>query len=144
MVKNDNKTQQTSQSPEDFIASVGHSGRRHDARRLLDIFSDATGLAPRMWGPSIIGYGRYHYKYESGRQGDFMLTGFSPRQSNLSLYIIPGYENLQDKLDRLGKHKTGKSCLYINRLADIDEAVLREIIEYDIQYMRARYETWEE
>jgi hypothetical protein len=73
-----------------------------------------------------------------------MLTGFSPRQSNLSLYIIPGYENLQDKLDRLGKHKTGKSCLYINRLADIDEAVLREIIEYDIQYMRARYETWEE
>ena len=144
MARAENKTKQTKVSPEEFVASVENDRRREDAERLLKIFSETTNLAPRMWGPSLIGYGKYHYKYESGREGDFLMTGFSPRKSSLVVYIMPGYLDLDDKLARLGKHKLGKSCLYINKLADIDEAVLREIIDYGVQYMRANYETWDE
>ena len=144
MATSDNKTKQTPQSPDAFVESVDNEVRRQDARRLLEVFSDTTRLAPRMWGPSIIGYGRYRYKYESGREGEFMMTGFSPRKSNLSIYILPGYLDLGEKLSRLGRHKTGKSCLYINTLADVDEAVLAEIIDYGVQYMRGKYETWAE
>ena len=100
-------------------------------------------MVPKMWGPSIIGYGRYQYKYESGREGEFMLTGFSPRRANLAIYVMPGYSAMSDKLDRLGKHKIGKSCLYINKLADVDESVLAEIIHDGLQYMRAKYATWD-
>ncbi|GGB58531.1 DUF1801 domain-containing protein [Henriciella pelagia] len=144
MAKSDNKTKQTEQSPEAFIASIDHKTRRADAERLLEIFSEVTNLEPRMWGPSIIGFGRYHYKYESGREGDFLMTGFSPRKANLVIYILPGYLDLSDKLERLGKHKLGKSCLYINKLADVDEGVLREVIDFGVQYMRAKYETWDD
>lgn len=139
-----NKMQQTNVSPEAFLDAVQSPVRRQDAQRLLAIFGEETGLAPKMWGPSIIGYGRYHYKYESGREGDFMMTGFSPRKANLVLYILPGYSDLGDKLDRLGKYKIGKSCLYINKLSDVDEDVLRELIRYGVQYMRAKYKTWDE
>ncbi|WP_084399953.1 DUF1801 domain-containing protein [Henriciella aquimarina] len=144
MTKADNKTKPARQSPEDFIASVENETRRQDAYRLLALFFEATGLAPKMWGPSIIGYGRYHYKYESGREGDFMLTGFSPRKANLALYVLSGSPAEKEQLARLGKHKTGKACLYINKLADIHEDVLAEMIRDDVQYMRAKYETWEE
>ncbi len=112
----------------DFIASVGHSTRRADAERLNALFQDLTGWAPCMWGPSIIGYGQYHYVYDSGREGDFLATGFSPRKSNLSIYVMPGYQDYAEILGRLGKHKLGKSCLYVNKLADIDLAVLAELI----------------
>lgn len=123
-----NKTQITDQSPAGFIAALEHERRRQDAEVLLNFFTEVTGFSPRMWGPSIIGYGRYHYTYKSGREGDFLATGFSPRKSSLSLYIMPGYQDYSAILARLGKHKTGKSCLYINKLADIDMDILAELI----------------
>ena len=97
-------------------------------RFCCDFFNEITGFAPRMWGPSIVGYGRYHYTYASGREGDSLATGFSPRKSALSLYIMPGYQDYGEILGRLGKHKTGKSCLYINKLADVDMDVLAELV----------------
>lgn len=144
MAKSANKTKPTEQSPEAFIGGLENETRRTDALRLLELFRETTNLQAKMWGPSIIGFGRYHYKYDSGREGDFMLTGFSPRKANLVVYILPGYRDMSEPLSRLGKHKLGKSCLYINKLADIDEAVLREIIREGVQYMRAKYETWDE
>jgi Domain of unknown function (DU1801) len=141
-----NKTQQNAASPEDFVASVENEARRTDAQKLLEWFEQVTGLRPRMWGPSIIGYGRYHYEYDSGRQGEFMLTGFSPRKSAISIYVMPGYRSdaMQDNLVRLGRHKLGKSCLYINKLDDVDLTVLRAIVEDGLAYMRDNYQTWDE
>ena len=144
MAKSENKTKQTSVAPEDFIATVEHPRRREDGQALLAFFNEVTGLKPRMWGDSIVGYGRYHYKYDSGREGDFMLTGFSPRKSALSLYVMSGFEKRADKLRRLGKHKVGRSCLYVNKLSDIDMDVLKEIIQDDLAHMRDKYETWDE
>ena len=141
----ENKTKPTTVDPRDFVAAVEHHTRRADAERLLDIFHDVTGLEPRMWGPTLIGYGRYHHKYDSGREGDMLMTGFSPRKANLVMYIMPGYsgEAMQEKLSRLGKHKLGKSCLYINKLADVDEGVLREIIADGVADVREKYETFD-
>ena len=144
MAKAKNKTIQTDASVEDFIAAVENDTRRKDAEALLKLFGRVTGMKPKMWGPSLIGYGRYHYKYESGREGDMMMAGFSPRKQNMTLYVMPGFADIGDKLERLGKHKLGKSCLYISKLADIDMSVLEEIIEYDLAYMRENYETWPE
>ncbi|QIE45575.1 DUF1801 domain-containing protein [Pseudohalocynthiibacter aestuariivivens] len=123
-----NKTQPTALSPEDFLDGVTPEVRRSDGKRLLSFFSDVTGYVPRMWGESIIGYGRYHYVYDSGREGDFLATGFSPRKASLSIYIMPGYRDYTDILNRLGKHKRGKSCLYVTRLSQIDLNVLAELI----------------
>lgn len=146
MAKSENKTKATKVDPADFIAAVEPEKKREDAKTLLDFFNRVTGLKPIMWGPSIIGYGRYHYKYETGREGEFMITGFSPRKANLTVYIMPGYRygEMPDKLARLGKHKLGKSCLYINKLADVDMDVLEEIVVDGIDYMREKYETWDE
>ena len=123
-----NKTQPTDVRVADFLEQVEPGRKRDEARRLDAIFRETTGFAPVMWGPSMIGYGRYHYVYASGRKGDFLATGFSPRKSAHSIYILPGYADFGDILGRLGKHKTGKSCLYVTKLADIDEDVLRELI----------------
>ncbi len=142
MAKAENKTKATSVSPESFIETVEHDVRRADAKVLLDLFADVTQLVPRMWGPSIIGYGRYHYKYESGREGEFMMTGFSPRKANQVIYIMPGYTDHSAVLDRIGKYKIGKSCLYINKLADIDLDVLRELITAGVEDMKSRYPDW--
>lgn len=136
-----NKTVQTDSSPESFIASIENATRRKDAEFLLTWFKEVTGLEPKLWGPTIIGYGRYHYKYDSGREGDSLITGFSPRKSALSIYIMPGYNDFGDKLNRLGKHKIGKSCLYINKLADIDIGVLQEIVEEGVAHMKEHYKT---
>lgn len=143
MAKSGNKTQPTDASPRAFVEAIEHPVRRQDGLTLLSLFSRVTGLEPVMWGPSIIGYGRYHYKYDSGREGDFMLTGFSPRKAALSLYVMSGFANRSDQLERLGKHKTGRGCLYVNKLADIDMKVLEEMIRDDIAYMRANYQTWD-
>ena len=142
MAKAENKTKATRVSPESFIQTVEHDVRRADAKVLLDLFADVTQLVPRMWGPSIIGYGRYHYKYESGREGEFMMTGFSPRKANQVIYIMPGYTDHSAILDRIGKYKIGKSCLYINKLADIDLDVLRELITAGFEDMKSRYPDW--
>lgn len=144
MTKATLKTSQNEESPTAFIASVKNPQRRADAEVLLTLFNRVTGLKPRMWGDSIIGYGRYHYRYDSGREGEFFITGFSPRKANLSIYIMPGYQDLSAMLGRLGKHKEGKACLYINKLADVDLRVIEELIEFDLSYMRDHYETWDE
>ena len=123
-----NKTQVTAQDPHEFLSTVEPVRRRQDAKTLLGFFTEVTGFQPRMWGPSIIGYGRYHYVYASGRSGDFLATGFSPRKARLSLYIMPGYQDYADILERLGKHKLGKSCLYLNNLDDVDMNVLAELV----------------
>ena len=123
-----NKTAPTEIDPADFVAAVEHDVRRADAEVLLELMERVTGCPPKMWGPSIIGYDQYHYVYESGREGDFLKVGFSPRKANMVLYLLPGYDAAGEMLDRLGKHKIGKSCLYVNKLADIDLAVLEELI----------------
>lgn len=124
----ENKTQATGLDPAAFLATVAPERRRQDGERLLGFFQEVTGFKPVMWGPSIIGYGRYHYVYDSGREGDFLATGFSPRKAALSIYIMPGYQDYSEILNRLGKHKLGKSCLYVNRLEDIDMDVLAELV----------------
>lgn len=143
MAKSENKTKPTKVSPQAFLKAVEHPQRRADGQALLKFFNQVTGLKPKMWGPSIIGYGRYHYKYDSGREGDFLITGFSPRKSALTIYVMPGYRDMSDKLARLGKHKIGKSCLYINKLDNIDMDVLEEIVLDGLQYMRTNYQTWD-
>lgn len=144
MAKADNKTTPTVVSPEDFIATVEHDGRREDALRLLPFFERVTGWKAKMWGPSLIGFGRYHYKYESGREGDMLVTGFSPRKANMVFYIMPGYQDLSEMLDRLGKYKIGKSCLYVGRLDTIDMDVLEEIVRFGVDYMKKNYDVWPE
>ena len=144
MVRSKNKTQPTAQSVDAFLATVEPAHRREDGLILLETFSRVTDMKPQMWGPSIIGFGRYHFKYDSGREGEHLITGFSPRKTALTLYIMPGYRDLSPMLERLGKHKIGKSCLYINKLDDIDMSVVEEIICYGLDYMKATYQTWDE
>jgi hypothetical protein len=139
-----NKTQPTDIDPAEYIASVEHPVRRSDAEALLDMMTRVTGYPAKMRGPSIIGFGRYRYRYDSGREGDFLLTGFSPRKANLVVYILPGYDDISEQLGRLGKHRTGKSCLYINKLADVDLEVLEEIVTDAVERMRDDYETFDE
>ena len=135
MAKAANKTTYTDVDPLDFIASVEHPGRKADALRLLDIMKDVTGDEPRMWGPSIIGFGTYHYKYESGREGDAPLAGFSPRKAQMVVYLLGGYEErFPEELAKIGKYKPGNACFYFSKLDDIDEDILRYLIResYDI------------
>lgn len=135
----ENRTQPGDADVSAFLASVEHPVRRADALTLDTMFREVTGWAPHMWGPSMVGYGSYHYVYESGREGDFLATGFSPRKANLSIYILPGYQDFDAELARLGKHKRGKSCLYINKLDDVDMAVLREMVARGLDLLGARY-----
>ncbi len=146
MAKANNKTQATKVAAADFIKTVEPEKKREDAAILLDFFNRVTGMKPVMWGSAIIGYGRYHYKYDSGREGDAMQTGFSPRKAKMVVYIMPGYRygDMEEKLSRLGKHKLGKSCLYINKLSDIDLSVLEEMVLDGLDYMQKTYETWDE
>lgn len=125
------------------MASIENRQRREDGLVLLDFFKDITGMPAKMWGPSIVGFGRYHYKYESGREGEFLMTGFSPRQRALSVYVMPGYQDMSTELLRLGKHRIGKSCLYINKLSDVDMDVLEDIVRQGVDYMKANYRIWE-
>ena len=125
---------------EDFINRVEDDVKRQDSLALLKLFWKVTGEKPKMWGSSIIGFGSYHYKSEKSRQeGDWMLTGFSPRKQNLTLYVMPGFGQHQDLLKDLGKHKTGVGCLYINKLADVDLAVLEKLIKKSFAAMKAEH-----
>lgn len=144
MTKANNKTQPTAVSPEEFLATIEHLRRRADGLTLLEFFKKATNLPPKMWGPNIVGFGRYYYKYASGREGHHLITGFSPRKSALSIYIMPGYRDLSSELARLGKHRMSVSCLYINKLSDVDMDVLEGIVCNGVDYMRSNYKTWDE
>lgn len=139
MSKTENKTKATAESVEAFIDAIEHPRKREEARTLDALFRKVTGFNPVMWGPSIIGYGQYHYKYKTGREGDFLATGFSPRKANFSLYIMPGYADFGDILERLGKHKHGKSCLYINKLADVDLSVVEELVQAGLKDLEGYY-----
>ncbi|WP_181347979.1 DUF1801 domain-containing protein [Thalassobacillus sp. CUG 92003] len=122
-----------------FIEDVDSMRKREDAYELLDIFSETTGFQAKMWGPSIIGFGSYHYKYNSGHEGDAPLVGFSPRKAKISLYFAPGDPQREELLKELGKHKTGKACVYINKIADIDTDVLRALIKQSVAYLQETY-----
>ncbi len=129
----DMKTKPTDVKVEDFLNSVERPTRKQDGFELLRIMKEITNEKAVMWGPSIVGFGSYHYKYATGREGDMPLVGFSPRKQRLSVYIMPAFEEYKDLLGKLGKHKTGKACLYINKLADVDISILKEIITKSVE-----------
>lgn len=131
----ENKTQPTSRNIEDYLAGVEEK-RREECRTLIALMTDITGEEPCIWGDSIVGFGTYHYKYATGREGDFLISGFSPRKRNLSIYIMAGFDHFQDLMQKLGKYKTGVSCLYVTKLDDIDLAVLRELVAKSVAWVK--------
>lgn len=134
----ENKTQPSDASVDAFIAAASPD-KKTDSERLIAILHDITGEKPVLWGPGIIGFGRYHYEYDSGHEGDSALIGFSPRKRELVIYIMPGFDSFQALLAKLGKHKAGKSCLYIKRLSDIDLKVLTELMAESVKLIRSRH-----
>ena len=137
----ENKTKPTKASTVAFINGIEDRQKRADCKRVAAMMREATGARAKMWGANIVGFGRYHYKYASGREGDYMLTGFSPRKQALTVYIMPGFSHFSALMSKLGSYKTGKSCLYIKRLSDVDESVLQRLITESVKYMRRKYET---
>ena len=135
------KTRPTRKSVTRFLESVEHDTRREDARELLKLFKRVTGKRPVMWCDSIVGFGSYHYRQKSGQEADWPLTGFSPRKQSLSVYIMPGFATYGKMLARLGKHKTARSCLYINKLADIDTTILEQLITASVKDMQRQHTT---
>ena len=135
----ENKTKPTQLKVSDFIAGIEDKVKRDDCRELMKLMAKITGNRAKMWGTAIVGYGKYHYKYESGREGDFFLTGFSPRKQALSIYIVSGFSINPELMEKLGKYKTGKSCLYVKKLDDVDHSVLAQLIEESVAYMREKY-----
>jgi hypothetical protein len=134
-----NKTAETDADVDAFIAAVPDAQQGEDARVLVEMLGRLSGYRPRMWGPTMIGFGSYRYRYDSGREGDAMRIGFSPRKGQTVLYMLDGYEHQGDQLARLGKHKTGKSCLYVKRLSDVDRGVLEEMATASLAYMDRKY-----
>lgn len=134
------KTKPTGASVAAFLRSVDDDQRRRDAREVVTMMKEITGKRPKLWGTSIVGFGTYHYKYKSGREGDWPVTGFSPRKQNLAIYIMPGFSRYAALMKKLGKYKTGKSCLYLKRLDDVDGKVLRQLITRSVADMKKLYE----
>jgi hypothetical protein len=135
-----NKTVETGASVRDFIDAVENEQKRRDSRELVTLMEAISGSRAAMWGSSMVGFGRYHYRYASGREGEFFLTGFSPRKTALTVYVMPGLDRYAGQLERLGPHKTGKSCLYLKSLDAVDREVLEEIITDSVEYMRKTYD----
>lgn len=133
------KTKQTEVAVEQFLDAVPDAQRREDAKKVCATMARLSGHPPKMWGPTIVGFGRYRYTYDSGHSGEMARIGFSPRKSELVLYLSGDYSRHQALMDRLGKHRTGKSCLYIKKLADVDEAVLEELIKESLAWMDEKY-----
>ena len=134
-----NKTKATDVSVTEFIQNVDNEIKRNDSFQLVEIFKSISGFEPKMWGPTIIGFGSYHYKYESGHEGDAPKAGFSPRKDAIVLYISHEIENREKLLEKLGKHKIGKVCVYVKKLADIDLTILKELIKASIKDISSRY-----
>ena len=131
------KTKPTKASVKDFLNQIPDEERRKDCFAVAKMMEEITGCKPTMWGPSIVGFGTYHYKYASGREGDWPISAFSPRKKDLTLYIMPGFDNYPDLMEKLGKHSTGKSCLYIKRLSDVHLPTLKKLIKQSIKLSKA-------
>ena len=135
------KTKPNKLSVEKFLNSIKDEKKKADSFKVLELMKKITKEEPVMWGPSIVGFGKYHYKYASGREGEFFVTGFSPRKQNLTLYIMSGFKKYDGLMKKLGKYKTGSSCLYINKLEDVDLKVLKSLITESVKYMKNK--KWE-
>lgn len=135
----DLKTVRNAASVHDFLASVENGKRREDSFAVLELMRELTGEEPAMWGDSLVGFGAYHYKGASGREGDWPISAFSPRKQNLTIYVMAGFGRYPDLMAKLGKYRTGSSCLYLNRLSDADPVVLRELIVRSVDHMRNTY-----
>ena len=135
----DMKTIENDRDVNAFIEHIDHEQRKLDSLTLLPIMQELTGEEPRMWGDTIVGFGKYRYEYKSGRKGEFFKLGFSPRKNKMTVYIMPGFAQYESLLETLGKHKTGRSCLYINKLADINIEVLKTLITESYTYMNEKY-----
>jgi Arylsulfatase A and related enzymes len=134
-----NKTVETTASVVDFLDTLADDAKRKDSLRLAEIIKAETGFEPRMWGTSIIGFGSYHYHYDSGREGDAPLVGFSPRKNEFALYLAQDFEEREELLRQFGKHKTGKACIYVKKLADINEGILKRMIAASVNSTRKKY-----
>lgn len=139
MAKSEAKTKPSAISVESFVGAVADPAQRDDARKIVAMMERLSGHEATMWGPSIIGFGSYHYRYDSGREGDMCRIGFSPRKGQTVLYLIDGFEGHSELMAKLGKHKTGKSCLYIKRLSDVDESVLEQLCVESLKWMAQKY-----
>jgi hypothetical protein len=133
------KTKENNENVEKFLNTVEDISKRKDCFEIAELMKKASDFEPKMWGNAIVGFGRYHYKYESGREGDMCLIGFSPRKKNITMYIMAGIDSQRDLLDKLGKHKTSKGCLYINKLSDIDKNILTKLMKNAIAYLKSKY-----
>jgi hypothetical protein len=138
-MKSKNKTTENENNVEAFLQNIDDEKRKEDALKTFSMMNDLLPEKAKMWGGSIIGFGSYHYKYESGREGDFLKVGFSPRKTSLTVYIVAGFERYQQLMNKLGKYKTGKSCLYIKMLEDVDEEILKSLIKESYDYMTEKY-----
>ena len=139
MAKYELKTKATETGVAAFIDAVADEKQRADAHKIVEMMERLSGHPPKMWGPSIVGFGSYHYKYASGHEGDMARIGFSPRKANIVLYITDGFANYAELMTKLGKHKLGKSCLYIKRLSDVDEVVLEQLCAESLKWMDEKY-----
>ncbi|MES1046677.1 DUF1801 domain-containing protein [Heyndrickxia oleronia] len=133
------KTKENDHSVMEFIENIENPKKREDAYQLLDIFTETTGYPAKMWGTSIIGFGSYHYKYKSGHEGDAPFVGFSPRKAKISLYLATGEPKREELLNQLGKHTTGKACVYVNKLSDIDVTILKLLIDQSVNFLKVTY-----
>jgi hypothetical protein len=139
MAKADLKTKSTGENVAKFLDGITDEKRRKDCYTVLKLMREITKAEPKMWGDSIVGFGRYHYIYESGREGEWFLTGFSPRKQNLTIYIMAGFEEYAELMSKLGKYKTGKSCLYIKKLEDIELSILKKLIKKSVDHISKKY-----
>jgi hypothetical protein len=135
------KTKPTDASVKAFLDGIEDESRRKDCQAVAALMQEATDETPKLWNNNMVGFGSYHYKYESGREGDWFITGFAPRKQDLTLYIMAGFDRYETLMKKLGKYKIGKSCLYIKRLSDIDENVLKQLVDASVQHMRKQYKT---
>jgi len=139
MAKYELKTKVNKSSVEGFLNSVKDKQKREDSFKILEMMKKITNEEPKMWGPSIVGFGKYHYKYASGHEGDMCMIGFSPRKQSLTLYIMVGSDKYESLMKKLGKYKTSVACLYIKKLEDVDQKVLKKIIAESFKYMNIKY-----
>lgn len=135
------KTKENNASVSAFLNSIEDDQKRKDCKAINKMMKAITGKKPKMWGDSIVGFDTYHYKYDSGREGDWFITGFSPRKQNITVYVMSGFPRHQELVDQLGKYKTGKSCLYFKKLSDINVEVLEELVEASFDYMSDKYKS---